>query len=140
MTKKTSRKKIPAKSSRLGHDPFSELSVDEEANVEIESRNLEPLITDNAPCTLQLPSNFTIAAVGEIHNKMTSIFGLDKTIIEIDGGEVESVDTAGIQLLHAFENNAMAKDKEIYWIQASEKIATTSEFLGINVQSKSSQS
>lgn len=140
MTKKTSRKKNPAKPSRLGHDPFSELSVDEEANGEIESRNSKPLTTDNAPSILQLPSNFTISAVGEVHNKMTSIFDLDKTVIEIDGSQVESVDTAGIQLLHAFENNAMAKDKEIHWTQESEKIATTSKFLDINVQSKVSQS
>ncbi len=142
MTDKSTPRKKTGKSSRLGHDPFADISVDTEKDRTVKTDNIEPdtppeeTVSNDKQASLHLPSNFTIAAVEEVRGKMSSLIDMDKPSIDIESAEVESVDTAAIQLLYAFTEKAITSGRTIHWHSYSQKIEDAAKILGINMLTK----
>ncbi len=124
MAKKNSTRKKPM---RLGHDPFD---MPDEANSDKPNEKLQD---ENNDKILDLPPNFSISCVEEIYIAMNSILNEQAESIKIDAENVESVDTAAIQILHAFIEKANITGKQIHWKTRSEKIQKASEMLNINI-------
>jgi len=140
MPKKTSKNK---NASRLGHDPLDDLNIDDDENLSTEkqkpSQNEHIPMKESAPKTetISLPSRFSIAEVDEIYTQMSSLLAQDTIDIELDGGNVESVDTSALQLLYAFNEKAAMSGKTIHWKSTSEKILESSRLLNINLSANS---
>ncbi len=142
MVKKTTAKK---KNTRLGHDPFDDPVFEDGGNTFPPSQKIAPdneqieTEADIAKSNLHLPSHFSIATVEEIHAQMSSILNLEKMSVEIDPSEVESVDTAAIQMLYAFIEQIKVSGKSTHWKIHSEKIAQASSMLNINILNNDKQ-
>lgn len=139
MAKKSTAKKKAKKTSRLGHDPLDDLNADTIEKESDQTQSIEPnediikMESNDTPSTLHLPSRFSIAEVAEVREHMSSIMKQKQTTIEVDAGEVELVDTAAIQLLHAFSEQAKTSGKTLHWQSQSEKIKEASRMLNINI-------
>jgi len=139
MTKKSTTKRKTNKTSRLGHDPFAGVDIDSEDNENYCSPNIEPdeqpteMESNDGRAILHLPSHFSIAAVEEVYGHMSSLLEMEKTSIEVETIEVESIDTAALQLLYAFIEQTRISGKNIHWRSRSEKIGEASRMLNINI-------
>lgn len=81
---------------------------------------------------IQLPAHLTISKVQslqEILVKFTDDRNKDHLIIH--AAEVERVDTAGIQLLYAFVQEARRRGITLEWDNPSQKLAAAAELLGM---------
>ena len=81
---------------------------------------------------IQLPAHVTInkvQALQEILEQIADDKNKDRVIIH--AAEVERVDTAGIQLLYAFVQEARRRGITLEWDHPSEKIAAAAELLGM---------
>ncbi len=142
MTKKSTAKSKTTKPSRLGHDPLGSLNVksDEDENnlppnIEQDEQPME-IEPDSNRATLHLPSHFSISAVEEVYTQMSSFLEMTNTSIDVETIEVESIDTAALQLLYAFAEQTRMSGKNIHWCSRSEKIDEASRILNINIFSK----
>ena len=81
---------------------------------------------------LDLPFHFGISQVGDVYHKMESLLNSDSELIEIQGEDIESIDSAAIQLLTIFIIKAKADGKSIKWLNTSEKLRLSVNTLGIN--------
>lgn len=80
---------------------------------------------------IALGESLTIRDVTELMADITSALDLGGTVA-VDGGEVESVDCAGLQLLCAMMKSAQAKGVEISWQAASECLREGVTQLGLD--------
>lgn len=71
---------------------------------------------------LDLPVYFGIAQVADVYQQMKSIIESDSNAIDIKAGDIESIDTAALQLLSAFIKQAEENNKSVSWSSRSEKI------------------
>ncbi len=139
MTKKSTTKKKTNKTSRLGHDPFADIDINSEDNENDCSPNIasddQPaeMKSNSEQAVLHLPSHFSIAAVEEVYGHMSSLLEMEKTPIEVETTEVESIDTAALQLLYAFIEQTRMSGKNIHWRSRSKKIDEASRMLNINI-------
>jgi anti-anti-sigma regulatory factor len=81
---------------------------------------------------IQLPAHLTInkvQALQEILERFTEDSNKDRVVIH--AAEVERVDTAGIQLLYAFVQEARRRGMALEWDQPSAKLAAAAELLGM---------
>lgn len=81
---------------------------------------------------IQLPAQLTInkvQALQEILEKIADDKNKDRVIIH--AADVERVDTAGIQLLYAFVQEARRRGIVLEWDNPSAKLASAAELLGM---------
>lgn len=143
--KKTTRKNT---GNKLGHDPlaFMDAMDKQESSAEDihDTKTVSQLDNENESVVgdadsageviaslLDLPPYLGIAQAAEVY---TSIQGLLNTVddkIEINAGEVESVDTAGLQLLMALCKQSHEKGIQIQWQSVSPKLMKSAELLNI---------
>ncbi|MDH5571676.1 MAG: STAS domain-containing protein [Gammaproteobacteria bacterium] len=71
---------------------------------------------------LVLPAHFTIYEVADINLQMKAILDTDSRTVDIQGGNVESIDAAALQLLVSFNRQASERGKIIEWQSCSDKI------------------
>ena len=141
MAKKSTTKKKTSKTSRLGHDPLQNLNIEsdegEDKNdhaMDIEAdEQIMKAEPDSEKGILHLPSHFSIAAVEEVYGQMSSLMKMKKTSIEVESTEVESIDTAALQLLYAFAEQSRMSGTDIHWHPRSKKIDEASSILNINI-------
>jgi anti-anti-sigma factor len=79
---------------------------------------------------LDLGKVLTIAQVAEWHQKLTGIFDLRETI-SLNGGDIEKIDSAGLQLLVALKKEAEAAGVEMRWSAASGLLKRNANQLGL---------
>ncbi|HUH55186.1 MAG TPA: STAS domain-containing protein [Rhodanobacter sp.] len=103
-------------------------SVPEASEVEVADEASEP-VEAAAPLTLALPADFRIAA--QTAFKQQLIGALDHDAIVLDGGAVERVDTAALQLLVVFQRELDARQRAPSWQSASPVLTEAAEVLGL---------
>jgi phospholipid transport system transporter-binding protein len=64
-----------------------------------------------------MPADFRIAEVSEMHRQLRE--ALDGSSIVLDGGSVDRVDTAALQLLVVFQHEARKRGSQVTWAAAS---------------------
>ncbi len=77
---------------------------------------------------LMLPADLRIQHVSELKAAWLA----SEDIKEINGNDVEEVDTAGLQLLLAFVNERAVNGVLVSWTGISDKMAAAIEQLGMN--------
>ncbi len=135
---KTKSKKKTTRSSRLGHDPFSDVLEKDIVNdyisqKEVSSPPKDEIIKQEKPDLLKLPSNFTIAGVTETYSEIKSLLDSNNNDIEIDPSNLDSIDTAGMQLLYVVSEKLKLSKKTINWTCWSKTIENASDILGIKI-------
>jgi anti-anti-sigma factor len=91
---------------------------------------LGPVI-EEGPMSLSLEGDLGIAQVEAMHQKLVET--LERaTEIEIDAGELRQVDTAGVQLLCTFVQQAGKSGVPLTWVALSEAIEKSVDQLGLN--------
>lgn len=137
--KNPTTKRNTNKSTRLGHDPFEDTGIAEHDNKVPQSQNIKSegknteIEVDDGNGTLFLPSRFSIATVGEVYKKMSSFLNTEQSQIDLEAGEIESIDTSAIQLLYAFSLQAKMSEKNLHWKSRSKIVDEASKALNIDL-------
>jgi len=152
--KKASKKKVSRKKkTKLGHDPLDWVSDEDaeqlkkevkeddvvvEKEIEaVEPDKIESVVEENQEDAMseqtifELPPYFGIAQVAATKESMQSFLQNSGDEFEIKAGDVESIDTAALQLLTSFVKEAKSKGKNIKWGSASDKLESAVELLAI---------
>jgi ABC-type transporter Mla MlaB component len=154
------KKKASKKKAKLGHDPLAWISDDdvatlknevgsEEVKVEqvkfddvelpVEDVQPEEIVVDkeqeeevmSEQTIFELPPYFGIAQVAVTKESMQAFLQNSTEEIEIEAEDVESIDTAALQLLLSFIKEAKLKNKSIKWKSMSDKLEGSIELLAI---------
>lgn len=153
MTSDEKKKTTPKKSaSKLGHDPLAwiddvnaGMAPEAESMPAPESQGAKRNVATSAPtrvmetampentATLNLPVYFGIAQSAEICAEMQKIMASGGKEIKIAGGDVESFDTAAVQLMMALNKAADLNDIEISWSGCSQKMTEVRQLLNIKI-------
>ena len=80
--------------------------------------------------TLDLPDNLTISTAEALHEELEPLL-LKDSDIEVNGGNVERVDTAGLQLILAFKNALAKRNLGFSWASFSEPLAGAAQQIGL---------
>ncbi len=81
---------------------------------------------------IELPENLTIANIHPIHERLeAAVDDDDHDSILIKASSVTRVDTAGVQLLHAFVVAARDRSIDLDWDEPSEKLCSVVGLLGM---------
>lgn len=105
----------------------------EEGGSEVESV-AEPAAAEESSeeggSALVFAESLTIADVGEMKEKMQALLDLGGAIV-LDAGEIETIDSAGMQLLTALVKEANSRSQDITWQAVSEKVSNAAQGLGL---------
>jgi anti-anti-sigma regulatory factor len=83
----------------------------------------------DGPTTVALPADFRIAAQAAFKQQLLG--ALDHDAIVLDGGAVERVDTAALQLLVVFQRELDARQRAPTWQSASPVLTEAADVLGL---------
>lgn len=81
------------------------------------------------PMTLALPADFRIAAQAAFKQQLVGALAHDAIVL--DGGAVERVDTAALQLLVVFQRELDARQRTPTWQSASPVLTEAADLLGL---------
>ena len=84
-----------------------------------------------AKTSLTLPERFDITGIEALKGRFQKALEKDASTIEINAQGVSNMDSSGAQLLLSFKNVAIAHEKEVKIIKASDEFDTASQLLGI---------
>lgn len=76
-----------------------------------------------------LPADFRLADVATVKAQLIEAF--DASAVQLDGGAVERVDTAALQLLVAFRREATARGQLPAWLGVSSAMRDAAGVLGL---------
>jgi anti-anti-sigma regulatory factor len=79
---------------------------------------------------LKLESSFTLRDATDMLFQLLAVDFGDSEVL-IDGGGVERIDTAGLQMLIAFAKAHAARGKTIHWTAVSPELLRSSQLLGV---------
>ena len=79
---------------------------------------------------INLSSSFTIMEVGEWHPKLSACCEAGGPVV-LNGGELDQIDGAGIQLLAAFVKEMVHLQLEVSWSDVSESLKEAADVLGL---------
>lgn len=116
----------------ISHDPLEateDAAPEEESVEETVEANQDIAAADGKQ--ILLGDSLTIREVSELLGDITSALDLGGTVV-VDGGEVESIDGAGLQLLCAVMKSAQEKGVEISWQATSECLKEGAIQLGLD--------
>ncbi|MHB1272110.1 MAG: STAS domain-containing protein [Rhodanobacter sp.] len=82
------------------------------------------------PVVVTLPADCRMAAA-QAHLLQELLAALDACTIEVDGREVERVDTAALQLLTLFKREVDARGGTLSWMGTSEALDEAAGLLGL---------
>jgi anti-anti-sigma factor len=86
---------------------------------------------EKAVAELDLGKVLTIAQVADWRQKLVGVFDLREPIV-VNGGDIEKIDSAGLQLLVALMKEAEATGAKIEWKAASDLLKQNATQLGLN--------
>jgi anti-anti-sigma regulatory factor len=81
---------------------------------------------------ITLPETLTIHTIGQTFAELRERFDTAGDDILIDGNNVETLDTSGLQALIVLISSAQENDKQVDWQQANDLIASSAQKLGLN--------
>lgn len=110
----------------MSHDPLAE--VPSAATGKADTTSAE----DSAPAAALavLDSSLTIADVSECHTCLR-LHLQGEGALQLDGGAVEMIDGAGLQLLAACVKQAREQGREVRWQHISDPLALAAHTLGV---------
>ncbi|MGD8525631.1 MAG: STAS domain-containing protein [Thioalkalispiraceae bacterium] len=72
-----------------------------------------------------------ISLVSELHNQIASQIEEGCTV-SLDAGQVERIDTAGLQLFAALFSDAQVNNFTVNWVNPSEVVKTSARLVGLD--------
>ncbi|MDG4813107.1 STAS domain-containing protein [Hydrogenovibrio sp. 3SP14C1] len=81
--------------------------------------------------TIELPENLTIHHIEEEFSNLKIAFQSDAETYKLVAGNVEAIDTSGLQALLALIKSAMANQKRIEWDSPTDVLKMGAEKLGL---------
>ncbi|HXC60796.1 MAG TPA: STAS domain-containing protein [Steroidobacteraceae bacterium] len=100
------------------------------------AQSLQPVTVATAPATapqragLKLESTFTLRDANDMLFQLLAVDFGDAEVL-VDGGGVERIDTAGLQMLIAFARHHAARGKSLNWSAVSPELLRSSRLLGV---------
>lgn len=85
---------------------------------------------------IDLPESLTIHHIEEHYGNLKMAFLAEADTFKINAGNVESIDTAGLQALLILIKNAIEKQKNVLWDSPSESITSGAAKLGLTEKLK----
>ena len=82
-----------------------------------------------------LSGKVAIAKVSKIKQELDEALAANEASITVDLSTVETVDTAGVQLLFAFYRDARASGVEVLWCEVPPRLCDTASQLGFDLHS-----
>jgi anti-anti-sigma regulatory factor len=79
---------------------------------------------------LVLPDTLTIGELGPLHERLQGMLNA-RCELALDGSQVETIDTAGLQLLAVLCWDAAARGIGVHWCGASTQLTTNAALLGL---------
>ena len=76
-----------------------------------------------------MPADFRMAEVTDMHRQLGTV--LDAKQIVLDGGAVDRVDTAALQLLVVFQREAQKRGSQVNWAGVSAPLHDAASQLGL---------
>ncbi|MBM7127926.1 STAS domain-containing protein [Dyella mobilis] len=76
-----------------------------------------------------MPADFRIAEVTDVHRQLGE--ALDASQILLDGGAVDRIDTAALQMLVVFQREAQKRGNTVNWAGASAPLHDAASQLGL---------
>ena len=114
----------------MSHDPLADLEAEPPGEV---VQVPEPAATTEADAddgVLHMESSLTIADVDHCYTRLSG--RLERgTAVVIDGGDLETVDGAGLQLLAAFVKEVGEQQLPLRWARVSEPLQRAAGVLGL---------
>lgn len=83
-----------------------------------------------APTTFDLPENLTIATAELLHEQLEPFVNGNQDVV-LNGSAVNRVDTAGLQLIYAFQQALKSHDASASWSAPSNTLLEVAEQLGL---------
>jgi anti-anti-sigma regulatory factor len=80
---------------------------------------------------IKLPENITIHYVSEHMNSLKSALGDATGDVDFDASQVETLDTAGIQLMLVILKTLVGKNVKVRWVGANDVFTSSIEGLGL---------
>ena len=80
---------------------------------------------------IKCPDSFTIASVADFHGELSTALETQTEIV-LNGTDVDSADTAALQLLCALFMDASAQDINISWEDASQALMDSAKCIGVD--------
>ena len=80
---------------------------------------------------IQLSGVLGYSTVDALHEVFKQVLGRDDTILTVDVGQVERIDTANLQLFLTLHREARAVGKRINWQNISENLARQLRLIGV---------
>lgn len=131
------RKKQPV----MSHDPLATLTETDApvkttrrrgkaAAAIVPEEQVTPESDASSTVELQLPASFTIADVAEVHSLLRDSL-VAMSSLSIDAAQVETIDTAGLQLLAAAHKTAVEKGVSIELRNPSEVLRRAAGQIGL---------
>lgn len=88
-------------------------------------------IADDGAVEIDLEQSLTIAEVGEWHSNLLSQCDAEKCLI-LNGGDLEMVDGAGLQLLVALMKEMVERQVTVSWSSSSETLKLAAQSIGLS--------
>lgn len=122
----------------MEHDPLADIADDDNDNdnesIFGETPNLEaesqPVVNPEGDGVINLDSVLTIAEVSDWQEKMLAVIE-NNDVISLDGGNLEMIDGAGLQLLAALMKEATEQHVVVSWKAASDPLRQSAEAVGL---------
>ncbi len=114
---------MSGKKDVMAHDPLAEIESDLAEDEGLQTKQ-------SAGDVLDLELSLTIAEVGEWHAKFLSQCDLGEPLI-LKGGDIETVDGAGLQLLAALMKEAAERQLMVTWLSASDQLKQATDSVGL---------
>jgi len=83
-----------------------------------------------SPITFDLPDNLTIANAEALHEELEALANGSADVV-LNASAVSRADTAGLQILYAFQQALKSHDASISWSSPSSVLIETAEQLGL---------
>jgi len=90
---------------------------------------LDPPAADAAEGRVTLGEGLCIAEVVELRERLR--VALDLGALHLDGGELEQIDAAGVQLLCAAVRDAHRQGRPVTWLGVSPRLRAAAQHLGL---------
>lgn len=132
--------------SMIGHDPLAWLKEDaEDAEIIEEAKPVKKAKkktakkspakekskgkTNKKETTFEIQSVQDISSVAELHRELKKLLKYEKVIL--DGGNIERIDTASLQLIFAWIEEAKNNNIEVTWQTPSEALINSVNLVGM---------
>jgi len=115
----------------MEHDPLAEMGNDDDPQaVSAEQDDAQETAAVSDVGVLDFEQSLTIAEVGELRETLLIQCDTENTL-NLKGGDIESIDGAGLQFLASLVKEATEMHIVITWIDASDELKKAAESVGL---------